>query len=137
MPSLSLDLVALLLQRQAVDVDDVIEHAREDFHDLAELFPVEIRALAERRDNELREVDGAEQARAIRRERLLAAWIGGANILAPPVVVHLVDAIDQHEARLGEVISRRHDHVPHPPRRQGAVNPARDEAPVVDRRSSP
>ena len=34
--ALALDLVALLRQRQAVDLDDVVEHAREHLDDLAE-----------------------------------------------------------------------------------------------------
>ncbi len=127
MTALAPDLVALLRERQAVDLDDVVEHARENFHDLAELFPVEVRVIAERRHDELREIDRAEQARAVRRQRLLAAGVGRANVLAPPVVVHLVDAIDEHEAGLGKVVRRGHDHVPHAPRRQRAVDPARDE----------
>jgi hypothetical protein len=62
--------------------------------------------------HELGEVDRAEQAGPVRRQRLLAAGIGGADGLAPPVVVHLVDAIDQDETRLGVVVRRDHDHVP-------------------------
>ena len=41
--ALAQDLVALLAERQAVDLDHVVEHAREHLHDLAELFPVEAR----------------------------------------------------------------------------------------------
>ena len=66
------------------------------------------------------------------RQRLLAAGISGANVLAPPVVVHLVDAIDEHEAGLGEVVRRRHDDVPHAPRRQRSIDAAGDEPAVVD-----
>ena len=39
--ALAHDLVALLLERQAVDLDDVVEHAREHVHDLAVFVPVE------------------------------------------------------------------------------------------------
>ena len=112
------DLVALLRQRQAVDVDDVVEHARENLDDLAELVPVEVRVIAERRRDELREIDRAEQARPVGGQRLLAARVGGADVLAPPIVVHLVDAIDEHEAGLGEIVRRRHDDVPHATRGQ-------------------
>src|SRR5690606_7605896 len=70
---LAKDLVALLRQRQAVDLDDIVEHPREDLHDLAELVPIEVRVFRERRDDEFREVDRAEQARPVRRQRLLAA----------------------------------------------------------------
>ena len=42
MAPLAMNLVALHRQRQAVDLDHVVEHARKDFDDLAELVPVEI-----------------------------------------------------------------------------------------------
>ena len=35
-------------QRQAVDLDHVVEHAREDAHDFAVFVPVEARVLGER-----------------------------------------------------------------------------------------
>ena len=82
-------------------------------------FPVEARFVGERIDHELGEVDRTQQAGAVGRQRLLAAGVGGADVLAPPVVVHLVDAVDQDEARLGEVVRGDHDHVPQVPRRQG------------------
>ena len=129
--ALAHDLVALLLERQAVDLDHVVEHAREDLDHRAVLFPVEARLFRERVAHEAGQVDRAEQARAVRRQRLLAAGVGGADVLAPPVVVHLVDAVDQHEAGLGEVVGGRHDHVPHALRRQRLVDPAEDQAGVV------
>ena len=58
--------------------------------------------------------------------------IGGADVLAPPVVVHLVDAVDQDEARLGEIVGGGHDDVPHAPRRQRLVDPAGHQAVLVD-----
>ena len=86
----------------------------------------------ERMAHEARQIHRAEQARAIRRQRLLAARVGGADVLAPPVVVHLVDAIDEDEARLGEIVGGRHDDVPHTPRRQRLVDLAGDQAFFVD-----
>jgi hypothetical protein len=41
--ALAHDLVALLLQRQAVDLDHVVEHAREHAHHFLVLVPVEAR----------------------------------------------------------------------------------------------
>ncbi len=41
--ALAQDLLALLLERQAVDLDHVVEHAREHPHHLAVLVPVESR----------------------------------------------------------------------------------------------
>ncbi len=86
----------------------------------------------ERMAHETREIDRAEQARAVGRQRLLAAGIGRADVLAEPVVVHLVDAVDQHESRLGEIVGRGHDHVPHAPRGQRLVDLAGDQALFVD-----
>src|SRR5437763_17153156 len=60
------------------------------------------------------------------------ARVSSANVLAPPAVVHLIGTIDENETGLGEVIGGRHDHVPHAPRRQRLVDPARDQALVVD-----
>ena len=70
------------------------------------------------------------KTRAVRRQRLLAARIGRADRLAPPIVVHLVDAVDQHETGLREIECRRHDDVPDTPRRQRPV----DSQPRRDRR---
>ena len=125
------DLIALLRQRQTVDVDYVVEHARENLDHLAEFVPVEVRVIAERRRDELGEIDRAQQARAVGGQRLLAARVGGANVLAPPIVVHLVDAIDEHEAGLGEIVRGRHDDVPHAARGKRAVHAASDETTLV------
>ena len=135
MAALARDLVALLRERQAVDLDDVVEHAREDAHDFVVFVPVEARLRAERIAHERRQVDRAQQARAVRRQRLLAARVGRADVLAPPVVVHLVDAVDEDESGLGVVVRRDHDHVPQMPRADVAVDLARDEAVVAARRS--
>ncbi len=59
------------------------------------------------------------------------AGIGGANIFGPPIVVHFVDFIDEDEARLGKVVGRGHDHIPHSARRQGLVDLAGHEAFLV------
>ena len=131
------DLVPLAAERQAVDLDHVVEHAREGAHHLAVLVPVEARLVRERPAHEARQVDRAEQAGAVGRQRLLAAGIGGADVLAPPVVVHLVDAVDEDEPGLGEIVGGRHDDVPQAARRQRLVDLAGDEALVVRRRSPP
>ncbi len=62
MAALAQDLAALLFQRQAVDLDDVVEHAREHAHDFLVLVPVEARLRPERIAHEGRQVDRAEQA---------------------------------------------------------------------------
>jgi hypothetical protein len=85
--ALAHDLVALLLERQAVDLDHVVEHAREHLHDFAVLVPVELGEIGERVLHEAREVHRAQQARAVRRQRLLAAVVR-----VQAVGVELVDA---------------------------------------------
>ena len=59
------DLIALRRERQPVDLDHVVEHARENLHHLAVGFPVEVRLVRERIDDELGEIDRAEEAGAI------------------------------------------------------------------------
>src|SRR5690606_26142403 len=71
------------------------------------------------------------------------AGVGGADRLAPPVVVQLVDAVDEDEARLGEVVGGDHDHVPQVTGLHATVHAAGDHAVlahdvvVVDRPVAP
>ena len=95
------------------------------------LVPVEARIGAERVLHEAGQVDRAEQAGAVGRQRLLAARVGRADRLAPPVVVQLVDPVDEDEARLGEVVGGDHDHVPQVAGAQLAVDPAGHQAVVA------
>ncbi len=132
MAALAPDLVALLRQRQAVDLHHVVEHAGEDAHHLAVGVPVETRLGAEGVDDEMSQVDRAQQAGAIGRQRLLAAGVGGADRFAPPVVVQLVDPVDEDEARLGVVIGGDHDHVPQMPRLDAPVDPAGNQPVLAD-----
>src|SRR5579862_8570749 len=55
------------------------------------------------------------------------ARVGGADVLAPPVVVHLIDAVDEDESGFREVVGGRHDHVPQAPGRHGLVDLAGHE----------
>ena len=73
--ALALDFVTLLRQRQAIDLDDVVEHPRESLDDLAEVVPVECSVLSERIDDEARQVHRAQEAGTVRRQRLLATGI--------------------------------------------------------------
>ncbi|MCY1403316.1 hypothetical protein D9M71_184920 [compost metagenome] len=65
--ALAEDFLALLRQRQAVDLHHVVEHPGEHPHHLAEALPVEARLLGEGFDDEAGEVDRAEQAGAVGR----------------------------------------------------------------------
>ncbi len=59
MAALAHDFIALLRQRQAVDLDHIVQHAREHLHDLAVGFPVEARIVGERVDHEFGEIHRA------------------------------------------------------------------------------
>ena len=60
------------------------------------------------------QIDRTQQTGAMGRQRLLATGVGGADLFTEPVVVHLVDSVDQDEPGLGEVVGGGHDHVPDP-----------------------
>jgi len=64
---------SLLLERQAVDLDHVVEHPREDLHHFAVLIPVELRPIGERLSDKTRQVDRPQQTRSVWRKRLFAA----------------------------------------------------------------
>ena len=132
MPAFVENFLALLFQRQAIDFNDVVEHSGENGDDVLISVPVETGFFRERVLNELREVDRAKQARTVRGERLLAARVRGPDVLAKPVVVHLVRPIDQDEARFGVVVGGRHDHVPQALGADFPINLAGDLPDVVD-----
>ncbi|MNF47647.1 hypothetical protein D3C84_288540 [compost metagenome] len=56
------------------------------------------------------------------------ARVGRPDRLAPPVVVQLVDPVDEDEAGLGEVVGGDHDHVPQVPGLDAAVDLAGHQA---------
>jgi hypothetical protein len=65
MSPLAQNFAALLSQWQSVDLDHVVEHTREDFHDLAIGLPIEARVFREGLEDEFGEIHRAEQARTI------------------------------------------------------------------------
>ena len=75
MAALAVDFPALGIQRQAVDLDDVVEHAREYADHFAVLVPIESGLVGERVHHELGQVDRAEQAGAVGGQGLLAAIV--------------------------------------------------------------
>ena len=115
-----------------MDLDHVVEHAREHLDDLAKLLPIETGVLAEGIAHETAEIDGAEETGTIGGQGLLAARVGRPDVLAEPVIVPLVNAVEEDESGLGIVIRRGHDHVPQVPRAQGLVDLAGDLALGVD-----
>jgi hypothetical protein len=67
------NLLALLLERQTIDLDHVVEHAREDLHHLAVLIPVEFGEVGEGMLDEAGEIHRAEKTAAVGWKRLFAA----------------------------------------------------------------
>jgi len=112
-------------QRKARDIDDVVEEANARYDRLAQCGRVERGALCERLLDELRQVDRAEIARSIWRQRDLAAGIGRRDSLAIPEIVHPVDAIHEKHARLGGLVSGAQNLVPQGAGRNGAHDTAR------------
>ena len=122
MATLGGDLLALFGQRQLVDLHHVVQHPGEDGHHLAKRLPVEGGPLGEGLAHKLGQIDRPQQAGAIGGQGLLTTGVGGADLLAEPVVVHLVDLVDQDEAGLCIVIGGGHDDVPQLARGQGLVD---------------
>ncbi|MPL67195.1 hypothetical protein SDC9_12885 [bioreactor metagenome] len=115
-------LLGLLRQREARGVDDVVHHPHRGTHQPIERHRIKLRCRGERIGDQPRQVDRAEQAGAIGRQRLLATGVGRRDLLAVTEVVHLVDAVDEDHARLGVVIGRAHDPVPQIARLHGVID---------------
>ncbi len=59
------------------------------------------------------------------------AGVGGANVFAEPVVVHLIDLVDEDETGFGEVVGGCHDGIPQAMRLDGLIDLAGDLALVI------
>ena len=59
---------------------------------------------------------------------MFAAGVGRPDVFAEPVIVHLVDLVDQDETWLGEIIGRSHNQVPQAACKDGFIDPAGNEA---------
>ena len=95
-----------------MNLNDIIEHAREDADYLPEAFPIETCFIAEGGVDKSRQIDRSQKTAAVRRQGLLTAGVCRADVFTEPVIVHLVDAIDQDKAGLGIVVRRCHDEIP-------------------------
>ena len=114
---------ALLHEWPRGRLEHVVEHAHRDFHRAGEVLEVEARALGEGVGDVAREVDRAEAAAAVRRQRLLRARVGGFDRLAVVEVVVAVDAVEEENPRLGVVVRRAHDLVPQVARAYFSIDP--------------
>jgi hypothetical protein len=105
-------LFLLLRQRKLRDVDDIVHHSHAVGHEPAQPIEVEPGLGREWAIYQARQVDRAQQARAIGRQRLLAAGVARRYLFAIPEVVAAVDAVDKDHAGLGIGVGRAHDLVP-------------------------
>ncbi|MNQ74517.1 hypothetical protein D3C85_892760 [compost metagenome] len=135
MAALGGDLLALLRERQLIDLHHVVQHAGEDGHYLAKRLPVKGGTLGEGIADKLGQIDRPQQAGAIGGQGLLTTGVGGTDLLAEPVVVHLIDLVDQDETGLRIVIGRGHDDVPQLARRQSLVDLAGHLPQCIDHHS--
>ena len=122
----------LLFKWQTVDLNNVIKHAREYIDRLVETFPVESGFVSKRVKNKTSQIDRTKQASAIRRKWLFATGVGCTNAFVEPVVVHLIDLVDQDETRLGKIIGGGHDQVPQATCWQGTINTAGNKPFFID-----
>ena len=102
----------LLGQRKARDVDDVVHHPHGVGDERRQPIGVEPRLGGERVVDKPRQVQRAEEARAVRRQRLLSAGVGRVDPFAIPQVVAAIDAVDEDDAGFGIGVGRAHDLVP-------------------------
>ena len=122
--ALGLGLVALGLQREIGDVDDVVHHPHRPAHQFVQLISIDPGTVPERIGHQPRQIDRAQQAGAVRRQRLFAAGVGGMDGFAVMQVVPRVDAVDEDHARFGIGVGAAHDLVPKLARRQRPVDRA-------------
>ena len=102
----------LAIERPGGHVEHVVEHARRHLDHFGEGIEVEGGHVGERVVHEQRQVDRAEAAAAVGRQRLFGAGVGGLDQFAIVEVVVLVHAVEEQDARLRMVIRGLHDLIP-------------------------
>ncbi len=115
--------LGLLGKRPHGGVEDVVEHANRDVHDLAEGLEVERCFLGERICDERGQVHAAKAAAAVRRQQLFTAGIARLDHLAVGKIVIPVPVIEEDNARLRMIVGRHHDLLPQIARLDLAVDP--------------
>src|SRR5579885_1944548 len=117
--------LGLLRQREARDIDDIVEKSHGNAHGLCACLVIKARVWHEWIAHKAGEIDRAEIAGAIRRQGDLAAGIGRADSLAVPKIIQLIDAVDEQNARLGAIVGSRDNTLPKLAGRNGPHDPAR------------
>ncbi len=102
----------LLFERPMGGIQDVVQHAGGYIHYFAQCVVIKAGVGREGVAHEQGQVDRAQAAATIGRQRLFGTGVGGLDGLAVVEVVVLVHAIKEQDARLGMVIGRAHDLIP-------------------------
>ena len=121
------------LRGPAIDLYDVVEHPGESlttssYSSQSKSASSLNRVASASWCNWSRPHSGTDVAAAVEAAR---RGVGGADVLSHHRVVDLVDAVDQHEPRLGEVVGRAHDHGPAVRRAGRVLSTLRHEARFV------
>ena len=104
MPAFALDFIALFTKRQAIDFNNIVQHAGKDLDYFTVFVPIEFRSFGKGLFNKTGQIDRAKQTGTVGWQRLLTAGVGCTNIFAEPVVVHLVDTVNQDKTGFCKVI---------------------------------
>ncbi len=121
--ALAAGLFALFGQRPRGQIEHVVQHAHRDRHHPDQALDVEVGGGFERPLDQSREVDRAQAAGAVRRQRLLPAGIGCRDRLAAGEVVVGVDAVQEQQPGLAMPVGIADDAMPQGVCRQAGVAP--------------
>ena len=106
------DLNGLGLQGQPMNFYHVVKHTGKNSHNLPKLLPIKGRFGREWIFYKSGQIDRTQQTGSMRWQGLFTTRIGGTHFLTKPVVVHLIDLVDENKTRLGVVKVGTHDQVP-------------------------
>ena len=120
--ALRLGLGLLAGQRVIRHIDDVVEQAHGNRDRRSQPAGIEAGIGGKRRGHKAGEVDRPQQAGAIGRQGLFAAWIGGVDLLAIGEIIQRVDPVDEDDAWFGGAIVRLGYEGPQPTGVNGFVN---------------
>ena len=102
----------LVGERPVGGIEHVVQHAGRDLDDFAEGSEIESSLFSEWVADKMRQIDRAQAAAAIGRQRLFGTRVGGFDQFAVVQVVVLVHAIQEQDARFGVVVGGLHHLIP-------------------------
>ena len=115
--------LGLALERPVGRIEDVVEHPGGHTDDFGEGVEIEAGGVGEGVADEQRQVDRAEAAAAVGRQRLFRAGVGGLDHFAVIEVVVLVHPVEEQDARFGVVVGGLHHLIPQVTGAHLAVDP--------------